>query len=146
MRRVMVLLLLCAFVLAGCGGAPADTSVADPPQSTAFEKSDNTKINAIVDGWQTEVPAELVNYKIKQESIEQKIYQSKASLQEISDFYRLLTDPSKGWTEVRNLPGLQGSIFLRGYDHGNVSLVVGAFDATQVGGKGVIVYTAKGTK
>jgi hypothetical protein len=146
MRRVTVLLLLCALVLAACGGAPADTSVADPPKSTAFEKSDNTKINAIVEGWQTEVPAELTNYQIKTESIEQKVYQSTASLQEISDFYHQLTDPSKGWTEVRNMPGLQDGIFLRGYDHGNVSLVVGAFDASQVGGEGVIVYTAKGTK
>jgi len=145
MRRVLVLLLLCALVLAGCGGAPADTSVGDPPQSTAFEKSENTKINAIVEGWQNEVPAELKTYQIK-EPIEQKVYQSTASLQEISDFYKQLTDPSKGWTEVRNMPGLQEGIFLRGYDHGNVSLVVGAFDATQVGGKGVIVYTAKGTK
>jgi ABC-type glycerol-3-phosphate transport system substrate-binding protein len=146
MRRVTVLLLLCALVLAACGGAPADTSVADPPKSTAFEKSDNTKINAIVEGWQTAVPAELTNYQIKKESIEQKVYQSTASLQEISDFYHQLTDPSKGWTEVRNMPGLQDGIFLRGYDHGNVSLVVGAFDASQVGGQGVIVYTAKGTK
>jgi hypothetical protein len=146
MRRVTILLLLSALVLAACGGAPADTSVADPPKSTAFEKSDNTKINAIVEGWQTEVPAELTNYQIKKESIEQKVYQSTASLQEISDFYQQLTDPSKGWTEVRNMPGLQDGIFLRGYDHGNVSLVVGAFDASQVGGEGVIVYTAKGTK
>jgi hypothetical protein len=145
MRRVIVLLLICVLVLAGCGGAPADTSVADPPKSTAFEKSDNTKINAIVEGWQSVVPAELKNYQVK-EPIEQKVYQSTASLQEILDFYHLLTDPSKGWTEVRNMPGLQGGIFLRGYDHGNVSLVVGAFDATQVGGKGVIVYTAKGSK
>jgi len=145
MRRVLVLLLLTAFALAACGGAPADTSVADPPKSTAFEKSDNAKVNAIVEGWQTVVPAELKTYQVK-DPIEQKVYESTASLQEISDFYKQLTDPSKGWTEVRNMPGLQGSIFLRGYDHGNVSLVVGAFDATQIGGTGVIVYTAKGSK
>jgi hypothetical protein len=145
MRRSLVLLLFIAFTLAACGGAPADTSVADPPKSTAFEKSDNAKVNAIVEGWQTAVPAELKTYQVK-DPIEQKIYQSTASLQEISDFYKQLTDPSKGWTEVRNMPGLQGGIFLRGYDHGNVSLVVGAFDATQVGGQGVIVYTAKGSK
>ena len=144
MRRVLVLLLFCALVLAGCGGAAGDTSVPDVPKSTAFEKSDNPKINAIVEGWQTAVPAELINHQIKQESIEQKVYQSTASLQEISDFYQGLT--AKGWVEVRNMPGLQNGLVLRGYDHGNVSLVVGAFDATQLGGDGVIVYTAKGTK
>jgi hypothetical protein len=65
MRRVMVLILLCGFVLASCGGTPADTTVVDPPKSTAFEKSDNAKINAIVEGWQAQVPAELVNQTIK---------------------------------------------------------------------------------
>ena len=144
MRRVLVFLVLFAIVLAGCGGTAADTSVADPPKSSAFQKGDNAKINAIVDGWQSEAPAEMVKNQIKQESIEQKVYQSTASLQEISDFYAQL--PAKGWTEVRNMPGLQNGIFLRGYDHGNVSLVVGAFDASQVGGQGVVVYTAKGTK
>lgn len=144
MRRVLVLLLFCTLVLAGCGGTAADTSVSDPPKSTAFEKSDNPKINAIIEGWQTAVPAELVNYQTKQELIEQKVYQSTASLQEIADFYQQLT--AKGWVEVRNMPGLQEGLFLRGYDHGNVSLVVGAFDASQLGGQGVVVYTAKGTK
>ena len=144
MRRVLALLLLGALVLAGCGGAEADTSVADPPKSSAFEKGDNAKINAIVDGWQAAAPAELAAYQVKPESIEQKVYQSTASLQEISDYYAQL--PAKGWVEVRNMPGLQNGILLRGYDHGNVSLVIGAFDATQAGGQGVVVYTAKGTK
>jgi hypothetical protein len=142
----MVLLLLCGLVLTSCGGTTADTTVADPPKSTAFEKSDNAKINAIVEGWQAQVPDELVSQSIKKETIEQKVYQSTASLQEIADYYRSLTDPSKGWTEARNMPGLQNGLFVHAYDHGNVSLVVGAFDATQIGGQGVIVYTAKGSK
>lgn len=145
MRRVLVLLMLSALVLAGCGGAAADTSVADPPQSTAFEKGDNAKINAVVEGWQAAVPAELKNQLVK-DPIEEKVYQSTASLQEIADYYHTLTDSSKGWIEVRNMPGLQNGLLLRGYDHGNVSLVVGAIDATQLGGQGVVVYTAKGTK
>ena len=139
-----MLLLLFAILLAGCGGGEADTSVADPPKSTVFEKGDNAKINAIVEGWQTVAPNEMVNSQVKRESIEQKVYQSTASLQEISDYYAQL--PAKGWVEVRNMPGLQNGIFLRGYDHGNVSLVIGAFDATEAGGQGVVVYTAKGTK
>ena len=146
MRRVLVLLMLCALVLTSCGGSTADTSVADPPKSSAFEKSDNAQVNAIVTGWQTQVPAEMANYAIKKESIEEKVYQSTASLQEISDYYHQLTDASKGWTEVTRMPGLQDGFYLRGYDHGNVSLVIGAFDASKVGGQGVIVYTAKGTK
>jgi len=146
MRRVLVLLMLCTLVLTACGGTTADTTVADPPKSSAFEKSGNAQIDAIVAGWQAQVPAELVSNAIKQESIEEKVYQTTASLQEISDYYHQLTDASKGWTEVTRMPGLQDGFYLRGYDHGNVSLVVGAFDASKVGGQGVVVYTAKGTK
>ena len=144
MRRVMVLLLFSALVLAGCGGTAADTSVADPPKATAFEKSDNPKVNAIIEGWKAQAPAEMIAKQIKQESIEQKVYQSTASLQEITDFYKQL--PANGWVEVTKMPGLQNGVFLDGFDHGSVSLVVGAFDAKEVGGEGVIIYTAKGTK
>lgn len=145
MRRIIAFVFLCAFVLSACGGGTAaEVTVADPPKAAAFEKSDNPKVNAIIDGWRAEAPAEMISKQIKQETIEQKVYQSTASLQEVADFYAQLLN--NGWTEVRNMPGVQNNVFLKGYDHGNVSLVVGAFDAKEVGGQGVIIYTAKGNK
>lgn len=146
MRRVFVLVLLCGLALASCGGAPADTSVPDPPKATVFEKGDNAQINQIVEGWQAQVPVVLEQNLIKKDTIEQKVFQSSASLQEVVDFYKEQVSTAKGWVEAQRMPGMQGGLYLNAYDHGNVSLVIGAFDATQVGGEGTVVYTAKGTK
>ena len=145
MKRVVVILALLALALAGCGGSAADTTVPDPPKPSAFEKGSNDKLNTIVQQWQTEVPATLVGQGVKQETIEAKTYQSSASLKEIADFYTSSLK-EKGWVEVRNMPGLQNGFFTSGYDHSTTHLVIGAVDATQFGGQGVVVYTAKGTK
>jgi hypothetical protein len=143
---VLFAALIVALMISGCGGPPPDTTVADPPKSTIFEKSDNAKINQLVDGWKSAVPAELTNdqNKIKPESIDQKVYQSTASLQEIADFYKTLTE--KGWTEAPKMPGIQDNILIAGYQNGNTTLSIGALDATKFGGSGVVIYTAKGTK
>ena len=144
MKRVVFTLALLAFVLAGCGGSSADTTIAAPPNSSAYEKSSNAQINKIVDEWQAQVPAQLTQYQVTTESIEQKVYQSSSNLGDLAKFYGELT--TKGWIETPRMPGLQDGFFAMGYDLGNTHLIVGALDATKYGGQGVVVYTAKGTK
>jgi hypothetical protein len=140
---MIVGIVLLALVLAGCGGTAADTTVGDPPQSTVIEASGNAQIDKVVADWKTAVQASMKEQLVK-DPIEEKVYQSTASLQEIEAFYKTLTD--KSWTVAPRMPGVQNGILLTGYDSGNTSLVVGAVDAKPLGGTGVIVYTAKGTK
>jgi len=141
---MLFLIVLFALALAGCGGPPPDTTVPDPPQATTFERSENDKINKLIEGWKSSVPAEMKAQQVK-DPIEEKVYQSNASLQEISDFYRQqLTE--KNWTAVHRIPGEQDGVLLAGYQIGNTTLVIGAVDATKLGGSGVVIYTAKGTK
>jgi hypothetical protein len=137
-------MLMLALALAACGGPPADTTVPDPPQSTTFEQSDNAKINQIVEGWKSTVPAEMKAQAVK-DPIEEKVYQSTASLQEINDFYNTqLTQ--KNWVRAQRIPSPADGVLLAGYEIGTTTLVIGAVDASQLGGSGVVVYTAKGTK
>jgi hypothetical protein len=144
MRRVVMWsVLLLTLVLAACGGTPADTTVGDPPQSKLIETSGNEQIDKLVADWKTVVPASMKEQLVK-DPIEEKVYQSDASLEEIDAFYKKLTDQS--WVVSPRMPGIQNGILLTGYDSGSTSLVVGAVDAKQLGGTGVIVYTAKGTK
>jgi len=90
-----------------------------------------------------EVPAAMKAAGAK-DPIEQKVFQSTASLQEIYDFYdKQLTQ--KNWQQSKNMPGIQDGILLTGYEIGTTSLVIGAVDATQLGSPDVIVYLAKGT-
>ena len=135
--------LLFALVLAGCGGTPADTTVEPPPQSKVIESSGNAQIDKVVADWKTAVPASMKEQLVK-DPIEEKVYQSTASLEEIEAFYKKLTE--KSWIQSTRMPGVQNGVLLTGYDSGNTSLVVGAVDAKPLGGNGVIVYTAKGTK
>ena len=143
MRRVVMSIVLLALVLAGCGGTPADTTVTDPPQSKVIEASGNQQIDKLVADWKTAVPASMKEQLVK-DPIEEKVYQSDASLEEIDAFYKKLTE--KSWIAAARMPGIQNGILLTGYDSGNTSLVVGAIDAKPLGGTGVVVYTAKGTK
>jgi hypothetical protein len=143
MRRMIVGIVLLALVLAGCGGAPADTTVGDPPQSKVIEASGNAQIDKLVADWKTAVPASMKEQLVL-DPIEEKVYQSTASLEEIDAFYKKLTDTS--WIVAPRMPGIQNGILLTGYDSGSTSLIVGAIDAKPLGGTGVIVYTAKGTK
>ena len=144
MRRVVVCIVLLALVLAGCGGAAADTTVGDPPQSKVIEASGNQRIDKLVADWKTAVTASMKDQLVKEETIEQKVYQSSASLEEIDAFYKKLTE--KSWIVAPRMPGIQNGILLTGYDSGNTALIIGVVDAKPLGGTGVIVYTAKGTK
>lgn len=143
MRRVVLCIVLLALVLVGCGGTPADTTVGDPPQSTVIEKSGVEQIDKVIVDWKTAVPATMKE-QLVQDPIEEKVYQSNASLEEIDAFYKKLTEQS--WIAAPRMPGIQNGMLLTGYDNGTVSLVVGAIDAKPLGGTGVVVYTAKGTK
>jgi hypothetical protein len=144
MRRVIVSIVLLALVLAGCGGTPADTTVGDPPQSKVIEASGNQQVDKLVADWKTAVQASMKDQLVVPETIEEKVYQSSASLEEIDAFYKKLTEQS--WIVAPRMPGIQNGILLTGYDSGTTSLIVGAVDAKPLGGTGVIVYTAKGTK
>jgi hypothetical protein len=135
--------LLLALVLAACGGTPADTTVGDPPQSKVIEASGNPQIDKLVADWKTAVQASMKEQLVK-DPIEEKVYQSTASLEEIEAFYKKLTE--KSWIKSTRMPGIQNGILLTGYDSGNTALIIGAVDAKPLGGTGVIVYTAKGTK
>jgi len=136
--------VLLALVLAGCGGTPADTTVGDPPQAKLIEASGNQQIDKLLADWKTAVPASMKEQLVKEETIEEKVYQSDASLEEIDTFYKKLTE--KSWIVAPRMPGIQNGVLLTGYDIGSTALIVGAIDAKPLGGTGVIVYTAKGTK
>ncbi len=149
MRRVMLLAAVLLLVLTACGGA-ADSNLGAPPQSQPLTQSDNAKVRQVLDDWRTSVPEVLKAHGIKAETIVQETYSSTASLSEIATFYDQLT--SKGWVRSNRLTAardasLENGVLLTGYDSGSVnSLVVGAFDASKLGGEGVVVYTAKGHK
>ena len=148
MRRVLCAALVAALLISGCGGTPADTTVPAPPKATAFEKGDNQQVNQIIDQLRAQVPATMTKEGIKdtaEQPIDQQVYQSTASLQEISDFYKQ-TLPEKGWHESQKMPGIQNGALIDGYEIGNTTFVVSAVDVSQLGGSGVVIYTAKGTK
>src|SRR3712207_3217786 len=109
----LVFLLLFALVLASCGGSPPDTTVPDPPQATVIETIDNDTIGKIVEEWKSSVPAAMKSQQVQEASIEQKVYRSNASLQEIADFYRQQL-PAKSWVESPRMPGLQDGVLLTG--------------------------------
>jgi hypothetical protein len=142
MRRVLFLAFVLAFVLVGCGGS-GDTTVGVPPQATAIESSDNAQINTIITQLKQTVPQEMEAQKVKPETIEQNVYRTTASLQDVQNFYSGLTQ--KGWSHAHRIPGVQNNILYDSYSNGNTSLIVTAFDASALGGNGVIIYTAKGT-
>lgn len=142
MRRFVLLACVFAFVLVGCGGT-SDTTVADPPQSTAIEKTDNAQIDKLIGELKQTVPERMLEQKVKPETLEQKVYRSTASLEEVADFYKQLEQ--KGWYRVHRLPGAQDGVLYDSYSNGNTALIITAFDAKQLGDEGLIIYTAKGT-
>jgi hypothetical protein len=147
MRRVFFVALIAALVLVGCGGEAANVTVPDPPKSTVFEQGDNQQIDQYVARLKSEVPEEMKKHGTKdtaEQPIVQQVYESTASLQEIADFYKTLTQ--EGWVEAQKMPGIQDGVLITGYDHGTTTLVVNAVDATKFGGSGVVIYTVKGTK
>jgi hypothetical protein len=145
MKRVAVLLVVFALALAGCGGAAADTTVAAPPNATEYQKGTNAKLDALVEQLEAQAPQTMLSQGVQSETLEQKVYQSTATLQQIADFYGQQL-PEAGWVKVRNMPGLQDGFFTDAYDHSTTHLTIGAVDATKLGGTGTVIYTAKGTK
>jgi hypothetical protein len=147
MRRVLFVALIAALALAGCGGAAANVTVPDPPKSTVFEQGDNQQINQFIARLKSQVPEEMKANGAQdtaEQPIVQQVYQSTASLQEIADFYKTLTQ--EGWVEAQKMPGIQDGVLIAGYENGSTSLVVNAVEASKFGGSGVVIYTIKGTK
>jgi hypothetical protein len=144
MRRTLPLLLTLIIALSACG-APGDTAVAAPPQATKVEQVEITEINQILTQWKTVAPEQMRADAVKPETLEENIYTSPGTLDEIKSHYNSLTN--NGWFVVKNLANAQNDqVLLLGYEHGTTALVVGAIDATRFGGTGVVVYTLKGTK
>ncbi|HET9224828.1 MAG TPA: hypothetical protein VFO07_20105 [Roseiflexaceae bacterium] len=147
MRRVIFAALIAALVLVGCGGEAANLTVPDPPKSSLFEQGDNQQVDQFIAALKNSVPEEMKKHGVKdtaEQPIVQQVYQSTASLQEIADFYKALTQ--QGWVEAQKMPGIQDGVLITGYDNGNTTLVVNAVDAGKFGGDGVVIYTVKGTK
>ncbi len=142
MRRFFFFALVFVFVLVGCGGT-GDTTVSAPPQATPIKSSDNAQISNIITQLKQTVPQQMEAQKVKPETIEQNVYQSTASLQDVQSFYSQLTQ--KGWSRAHRIPGVQDNILYDSYSNGNTALIITAFDASQLGGQGTIIYTAKGT-
>lgn len=149
MRRVMVIAAVLLLVLTGCGGV-AEANLGAPPQSQPLTQSDNAKVRQVLDDWRAAVPEVLKSHGVKAETIQQETFRSTASLSEIATFYDQLT--TQGWARSTRLTvaretSLENGVLLTGYESGGISsFVVGAFDASKVGGEGVVVYTAKGNK
>jgi hypothetical protein len=138
MRRLIVVLSLLV-LLVGCGGETTLT-ISDPPQSTIIaDKTENPKLDTLIEGWKSTIPTELEKVNINPDSIVQKVYQSKASMQEVATFYDQFAQ--NGWRHIKRLPGLQDDIFVSGYENGNATLAVNAVDASKLGGSGVLIYT-----
>lgn len=144
MRRFLVM-LAAAMVLAACGTDSTTLTVADPPQATVVTGSTTAQADKIINEWKTTVPEELALRGIKPETIQQQVYQSSATLEQVAEHYQTLT--TQGWVRSARMPGIQGNYLLDGYDHSQIStVVIGAIDASQYGGTGTIIYTARGNK
>lgn len=142
MRRVFLVAVVLALVLVGCGGT-GDTTVGDPPQATPIQATNNAQVDTIINQLKQTVPQQMQAQKVKPETIEQHVYQTTASLQDVESFYSELA--ARGWVHAHRMPGVQDNILYDSYTNGNTSLIITAFDASQLGGSGVIVYTVKGT-
>ena len=148
MHRIGLIALLMALVLTACGGSAADTIVAAPPNATPIERSDNQQINQYIERLRAEVPETMKAQSIKdtaEQPIQQQVYESTASLQEITDFYKTLTQ--QGWIQAAGMPLFQEGMLIDGYEHGSITLVIQAVEKAKFQEEGgVLIYTAKGTK
>jgi hypothetical protein len=144
MRRVLLALSILAFTLSACG-ASGDTTVPLPPQATKVTSVEITQINDVVTEWKRVANEQLKADAVKPETIEENLYTAPGTLADIQTHYNTLT--TKGWTTDNKMTNTgNDQLLLLGYEHGTTSLVVGAIDASRFGGKGVVVYTLKGTK
>jgi hypothetical protein len=147
MRRLFLVLLVAGMLLSACTGGPSDATIPDPPAATVFQPGSNQQINQILAGWQEEVPAIFRANAVKPETIQERLFTSTATVQEIADFYQGQMT-SKGWFRAARMPNVQqeGSILITGYEAGTYDLVIGAFDAAQFGGTGTVIYIAHGNR
>ncbi len=144
MRRVLLALSILVFTLSACG-ASGDTNVDPPTQATKVESVEIKQINDVVTEWKRVANEQLKADAVKPETIEENLYTTPGTLADIQTHYNSLT--AKGWITVNKLTNTgNDQMLLLGYEHGTTALVVGAIDASHFGGKGVVVYTLKGTK
>lgn len=148
MHRIGLIALMMALLLTACGGSAADITVPAPPSATVIERSDNQQINQYIERLRAEVPVAMTALSIQdtaEQPILQQVYESTASLQEINDFYKTLTQ--QGWIQAAGMPLLQEGVLIDGYEHGNITLVIQAVEKAKFQDEGgVLIYTAKGTK
>lgn len=141
--RIITIVILALFALAACGGG--DVSVPPPPNAQPFESSGSPRIDQIIALWKNVAIEEMRKDAVKEESLVEEIFiVTDGSLEDVQNHYMALTQ--NGWWHLQRMPGLQGDVLLDGYEHGTTALVVGAIDASKFGGKGIVVYTLRGTK
>ncbi len=144
MRSTILTLLLIIPLLSACtqGG---DVTVAAPPASTEVQTTNNAQIDSLIAQWRKDAPQKMIANAIKQETIEEHVYTSTASLADIETFYKELTN--KGWIADRRLLNAENDTFaILGFEQGVTSMTVGAIDAQKFGGTGTVIYTVKGNK
>jgi hypothetical protein len=122
-----------------------DVTVPPPPNAQPFESSGSPKVDQIIASWRSVAIEEMKKDAVKEETLVEEIFIiDNGSLADVQNHYMALTQ--NGWWHVRRMPGLQGDVLLDGYEHGTTALVIGAIDASKFNGKGIVVYTLRGTK
>jgi hypothetical protein len=120
-------------------------TVPPPPNAQPFESSGSSKVDQIIASWRSVAIEEMKKDAVKEETLVEEIFIiDNGSLADVQNHYMALTQ--NGWWHVRRMPGLQGDVLLDGYEHGTTALVIGAIDASKFNGKGIVVYTLRGTK
>ncbi len=141
--RIVAVALVALLNLAACGGG--DVTVPPPPNAQPFESSGNPKVDQIIAAWRNVAVEEMKKDAVKEETLVEEIFIIEdGSLEDVQNHYTALTQ--NGWWHVRRMPGLQGDVLLDGYEHGTTALVIGAVDASKFNGRGIVVYTLRGTK
>lgn len=141
--RIVAITLVALLTLAACGGG--DVTVPPPPNAQPFESSGSPKVDQIIAAWRNVAVEEMKKDAVKEETLVEAIFIiADGSLEDVQNHYMALTQ--NGWWHVRRMPGLQGDVLLDGYEHGTTALVIGAVDASQFNGSGIVVYTLRGTK
>jgi len=141
--RIMAIVILALLALAACGGG--DVTVPPPPNAQPFESSGSSKVDQIIASWRSVAIEEMKKDAVKEETLVEEIFIiDNGSLADVQNHYMALTQ--NGWWHVQRMPGLQGDVLLDGYEHGTTALVIGAIDASKFNGKGIVVYTLRGTK
>jgi hypothetical protein len=145
MRRTLLSLVALTLLLSACA-AQGDTKVDLPPQATKIaESTNNAKIDALLAQWKQGATEQFKADAVKTETIEENVYSTSSTLADVQTYYNSLM--AKGWVPVKKMTNTKNDqVLLLGYEHGTTSLVIGAVDASKLGGSGVVVFTLKGNK